>query len=58
MKVEELVSSKEYKTTKINIHTRKRKRKRNIKGDTDPHFSNIDTHYGMTGAGRGAVIQS
>lgn len=56
MKVEDIIADKEYKTTKVQIHAAKKKRKHNVTGDTNPHISNIDTHYGMTGPGQGAII--
>lgn len=56
MKVEELIATKEYKTKKVSIHANKKKRKKNVASETDPHFSNIDTNYGMTAPGMDAVI--
>lgn len=49
---------KEYKTQKIRAHASKRKRKHNNVGETDPHFSNIDNDYGMSGSGGDAVINT
>lgn len=56
MKVDE-ITKKEDTTINIKMHTRKKKGNRNIKSDTKPHTSNIDTHYGMSGHGADAVIQ-
>ena len=57
MKVDDVLTKKENTTIKIAMHARKKKDNHNIKGDTKPHTSNIDTQYGMTGKGEAAVIQ-
>lgn len=56
MKVEE-ITKKENTTINIKMHARKKKSKQNIKADTKPHTSNVDTHYGMSGHGVDALIQ-
>lgn len=57
MKVSELIATKDYKTEKIQNHAAKKKRKRNVVGDTKPHTSNVDTEYGMSGSSDAAVIR-
>jgi len=56
MKVDE-ITKRDNTTIKVKLHARKQKNNHNIKGDTKPHTSNVDTHYGMSGNGEPAVIQ-